>query len=108
MLAILALCLAQRASSASAEEQLRDPFTFGSDEVTTLPTTTTPARPKGPRLIGVLWDAKNPVAVIDGEPMSVGQQVKGWRITAIQPNRVVIQRGDQKATLTTGDPIPAE
>ena len=101
------LCLlAGTGSLGFAEEGLRDPFAFGSMEVVPVPATV--ARPKQSRLIGVLWDAKNPLAVIDGEPVSVGQQVRGWRVIAIQPNRVVIQRGDRKETLMTGDAIPTE
>ena len=91
-----------------ADEGLRDPFTFETTQAAPAPVVVVVVEPKRSRLIGVLWDAKNPLALIDGEPVRIGQQVKGWRVIAIQPNSVVIQRGDRKETLTTGDSIPAE
>ena len=101
----LVLCLARADSSVCAEDALRDPFAFKSAEAAA---PLAVAKPKGARLIGVLWDAKHPMAVIDGEPVNVGQQVGGWRVMAIQPNQVIIQRGDRKETLMTGEAIPTE
>ena len=107
MLAAMVCLLTSARAGVCAEEKLRDPFLFGSAEVAA-PTTTAAQTPKSARLIGVLWDAKNPLALIDGEPVRIGQQVKGWRIITMQPDRVVIQRGDRKETLMTGDAIPVE
>jgi hypothetical protein len=89
------------ASPAAAAEALRDPFVFGSRKTT---------EPVVARLVlnGILWDATRPLAIVGGEAVAVGDTVGGWQVTAIQPNRIVIQRGKRREVLDPGAALPAE
>jgi hypothetical protein len=90
-------------SPVAQAEELRDPFMFGPRKVFSSPTTTTL-----PVLTGILWDAKSPLAVIDGEPATVGQDVGGWQVVEILPDKVVIQRDSERRTLIPGSSLPAD
>lgn len=79
----------------------RDPFLFG-------PTESRPSTNATPHLTGILWDARSPMAVVDDEPVTVGQTVGGWRIIRIEPDGIVIERDSQTQTLQTGSSFPAE
>jgi len=81
-------------------EELRDPFLFGPREAV--------AVTAQPVLNGILWDARSPLAVIEGEPVVVGQTVGGWQVIEIQPDRIVIQRDSQRQLIAPGDSFPAE
>lgn len=91
--------LANIASYAAAAEP-RDPFMFGPREGE--------AVVGHGQLTGILWDAATPLAVIDGEPRGVGSVVAGWTVTAIAPDRVVIEQAGRRETLTLGALIPSE
>lgn len=82
-------------------EQPRDPFLFGQRTPSSVGPTT-------PALTGILWDEHSPLALLDGEPITVGRTVSGWRLVAIHPDRVVIERHGQQVSLAPGDHIPAE
>jgi hypothetical protein len=83
-------------------EELRDPFVFG-------PTYEGSARQSiREGLTGILWDATNPLAVIGGQPVTVGETVAGWKVVEIKPDRVVIQRDFDRVTLIPGSPWPAD
>ena len=88
-------------STLAQAEELRDPFLFGSRE-------TVPQATGQPRLTGIIWDATNPLAIIDGEPVTVGQTVGGWRVVKIQRDGIVIQRDSTTKTMTPGSPLPSE
>ena len=90
-------------SSPAWTEELRDPFVFGPRKAASSTATTTL-----PVLTGILWDAKSPLAVIDGEPATVGQDVGGWQVVEIRPDRVVIQRDSERRTLVPGSSLPAD
>jgi len=83
----------------AAEE--RDPFLFGASE--SLPPTS-----QTPHLTGILWDARSPLAVVDDEPVTVGQTVGGWRIIRIEPDGIVIERDAQTQTIQPGSSFPPE
>lgn len=81
-------------------EELRDPFMFGpreSQRATTQPIVT-----------GIAWDAKRPLALIDGEPVTVGQIVEGWQIVEIQPDSITVEQDLRREILHSGDRFPSE
>ena len=92
--------LSQYARSAEEREWLRDPFEFGSRGA--------PQVTAGPVLTGILWDTTRPMAVIEGEPVLVGQRVRGWEVLGIYPDHIVLERGSQQVTLTPGDALPSD
>ena len=49
----------------------------------------------GLTLTGILWDEKQPMAIIDGQTVSVGQDVQGYRVDVIKHDRVVMTDGTQ-------------
>ena len=46
-------------------------------------------------LSGILWDAAEPMAIINGETLHVGDELEGYRITAIGHDRVSVSDGSQ-------------
>ena len=81
----------------------RDPFLFGPAEMEqqSSPATTF-------ILTGILWDAHSPLALINGEPVTVGAAVGEWQVMEIRPDGLVIQREDQTRVLIPGDAFPSE
>jgi hypothetical protein len=69
----------------------RDPFTRAAGSI----------GGSGLTLSGILWDPRQPMAILNGQPASVGQQVDGWRVVEIHQDRVVINDGAQTLQLTT-------
>ena len=67
----------------------RDPFTGGSagEEV------------GGFALSGILWDPSQPIAIINGQMLRVGDEVEGYRVTAITQDTVSISDGGQALKL---------
>ena len=62
-----------------------DPFTRGA----------TTGDLSGLSLSGILWDPQQPVAIINGQTVQVGQELEGYRIIAIGPDRVSVSDGAQ-------------
>jgi hypothetical protein len=79
----------------------RDPFVFG-------PSEQYPQRVGQPILTGIVWDAVRPLAVVDGEPVMLGETVAGWQIVEIHPGRIVVQQGTVRDTLEPGALFPQE
>ena len=100
----LAVVLVLACATAAAAEPRRDPFMFGSASGSTSEAAGVP----GPILIGVLWDAAQPLAVFGEEPVPAGHEVAGWRIAEITPNGVVVERGGQRVSLEPGQTIPPQ
>ncbi len=47
------------------------------------------------RVTGIVWDTRNPVAILDNEIVSVGHVFpNGTQVYAIEPTRVVLKAGD--------------
>ena len=63
----------------------RDPFTGGSvgSEVS------------GFDLSGILWDPSQPIAIVNGQMLRVGDELEGYRVTAITQDTVSISDGGQ-------------
>lgn len=82
---------ARRAAQRAELEQLewtRDPFSRG------------PARGHGElSLSGILWDAAQPLAIINGETLQPGDTIDGFRILSIEPASVVMTDGTETLQL---------
>ena len=68
----------------------RDPFTGSSSG----------GQVSGFDLSGILWDAIQPIAVINGEMRRIGDEVDGYRIVAITQDTVSISDGTQDMQLS--------
>jgi hypothetical protein len=68
----------------------RDPFTGGSagGEVS------------GFDLSGILWDPSQPIAIINGQMLRVGEELEGYRVLAITQDTVSLSDGGQPLNLT--------
>ena len=101
-----AFCLLLTVTTAFAfdarAEELRDPFTFGPRTDTALPVAT------GPVLMGVLWDATKPLAILGDETVGVGDVIAEWRVLEIRQNGIVVQRGERQAFVTPGSSLPGD
>ncbi|MBD3368586.1 MAG: hypothetical protein GF405_10530 [Candidatus Eisenbacteria bacterium] len=62
--------------------------------------TVTPDRLPRMSLYGIIWDPENPIAMIDGMDLRVGDRIKGARITRIEIDRVVLSYRSREYTLT--------
>ncbi len=51
-------------------------------------------------LYGIVWDPANPVALIDGNDVHVGETVKGARVVAITVDSVVLAYRSRQFVLT--------
>jgi len=60
----------------------RDPFLRGGGQVST-----------GLNLSGIIWDHVRPMAMINGTPVTVGEEVEGFRVVDIQSDRVTLTDG---------------
>ena len=77
----------------------RDPFTFG-------PKAEELIKPASPVLIGVLWDASHPLAMVGEQTVAVGDRVADWQVVEIRQDGIMIQRGERRTLITPGDAIP--
>ena len=67
----------------------RDPFTGGSAG----------GDIGGFDLAGILWDATQPIAMINGQMLRVGDELEGYRVTQISQDAVSLTDGSQTLTL---------
>jgi hypothetical protein len=63
------------------------------------PTTQAPLPPAPPRLTGILIDGSARRAVLSGRVVAIGDEVGGFRVLAIEPGRVRLQRDETTYTL---------
>ena len=68
----------------------RDPFTGGDAG----------AEVSGFDLSGILWDATQPIAIINGQMLRIGDALEGYRVTQIAQDSVSLSDGSQTLTLT--------
>ena len=61
-----------------------------------------PSAPREPRLTSIVVAPERRLAVIDGQPVRVGDEIAGARVVTIQPERVRLRRGDETITLRLG------
>jgi hypothetical protein len=51
-------------------------------------------------LEGIVWDAQSPIVMLDGNPLRVGEEIKGARITEIGFDRVVLTYKGKRFEMT--------
>lgn len=51
------------------------------------------------RVTAILWATDRAVAIINGQPLRVGQVIGDFRLTKIGPDHVVLEKEQQKLTL---------
>jgi hypothetical protein len=51
-------------------------------------------------LTGIMWDPKNPVAIVNGEIMHIGDTVNGKKILEIHKDCVIFGEGEARYTVT--------
>ena len=87
-------------AAAAQKEELRDPFVFGPRE--------TPDHHAELVVIGVLWDAAHPLAMVGEATVGVGDQIGDWRVIKIQHDGILIEQGERRKLITTGMAIPED
>jgi hypothetical protein len=86
--------------------EVRDPMVApaGVLKTRTQPETEAPARVvttlPSMWLSGIIWDPQNPVAMIDGLDLHVGDRIKGARVVEIRSDSVVLSFGSKHYVLT--------
>ncbi|PIQ83228.1 MAG: hypothetical protein COV75_08845 [Candidatus Omnitrophica bacterium CG11_big_fil_rev_8_21_14_0_20_63_9] len=80
-------------------QELRDPFVFG-------PRSESQAGMA--MLIGVLWDATKPLAMVGEATVQVGDFVDGWRVVEIRQDGIVLEQGTRQEFIATGTAIPTD
>ena len=50
---------------------------------------------------GVMWDAARPLAIVNGEVHRVGDEVEGYRVTAIRPGSIVVMGADNESMVVS-------
>jgi hypothetical protein len=90
-----------RWTATATAEEFRDPFVFGSRPDSLMGTA-------GPIVVGVLWDAVTPLAMIGEKPVKVGDLVLEWEIIEIKSDGIMIQRGDRRTFVEIGAAVPRD
>lgn len=54
-------------------------------------------------LNGILWDSKVPSAILNNKVVGRGDRLKGWEVTEIQKDHVVLSDGSETKILTASD-----
>ncbi|MEI6633585.1 MAG: hypothetical protein WCP22_07170 [Chlamydiota bacterium] len=52
------------------------------------------------RLSGVIWDKENPIAIVNGKPITRGEELSGARVVKITIESVTFRRGGREFTRT--------
>lgn len=55
-------------------------------------------------LSGIVWDGKEPAAIMSGQVVRVGDKIQGRTVVAIEKNRVILNDGTRDIELTLGTP----
>ena len=84
--------------------EYRDPFKITEDNKKPLKKKINPSRVKrksGPTLIlqGIIWDENQPNAVINGEIVAKGDNIRGFIVQEIKKDRVVLMKNGKKKLL---------
>jgi hypothetical protein len=97
-----------RTGSASG---LRDPFHPRATAPVPRPSDEALAPPESPpelRCSAVLLGGVQPLAMLDGQMLGVGDRVRGWRIEHISPRGVRLKRGSEERSLTVEGATPPD
>jgi len=89
------------AGAAHAGPALRDPFARPAVAVAAPPADTEPAEPpRVPQLRAVVLAGPRPLANIDGNVVTAGDTVAGWRVGDIAERTVVLHRAGTHITIS--------
>ena len=55
---------------------------------------------RGLILSGILYSTDNPVAIINGSPIRIGQEINGAKVIEIEKDKVILERQGKKQSLT--------
>ena len=55
----------------------------------------------GLTLSGILWDPTAPMAIVNGQPVHVGEEIEGYRVVEIGTDHVAVSDGAETFRLTT-------
>ena len=83
----------------SSADVKRDPFLFG--------VSADRAAPWAGELIGILWDATSPLAMVGDQAVSVGSELGPWKVVEIHPDGMVLQLGERREFIRIGDRLPS-
>jgi hypothetical protein len=99
-----------RSGEAYSGDDLRDPMVplagarptrdGGGEEEQQQPEQAAPVALPAMSLYGIVWDPANPVALIDGDDVRVGETIKGARVIAISVDSVVLAYRSRQFVLT--------
>lgn len=69
------------------------------------PAPAVPAKPAeaAPKVQGIIYDSKNPLAVVNGKSVQIGDRVGTFRVKMITSNAVTFQRADGSVAVVTFD-----
>ncbi len=81
-------------------EELRDPFMFG-------PRAETSAQSRAV-LLGILWDATHPLAIVGDQMVAIGDHLGEWRVVEIHPDQIVLERAGRRESVIIGQPLPTD
>lgn len=65
-----------------------------------LPTEPVNIGAKGQTLAGILWDPKNPSAIVDNRLVKVGDRIGAWQVVEIRKEEVILSDGMATQSLT--------
>ena len=97
-----AYCLVLSASIATklSAEELRDPFAFGHRQAVVQPLRAT--------LMGVLWDATHPLAIVGEDTVAIGDIIADWQVVQIQEDGIIIEREGRRVFVGIGKALPQD
>lgn len=99
VLVLLGLSGAALARAEAPPPERRDPFVD--------PRTIVIPQEVKPRLMGVLEDPEQPLAIIGEVVATVGDTIDGWNVIAISSDGITVQYLDRREDVHVGDLLPS-
>ena len=89
-LAARPMAAAETVGVQTAEAPVEPPAEAAQRPVESAPAAAAPPKPTAPELKGIIWSAKDPVAILNGAVTGVNEEAGGWRVVAIARDRVTV------------------
>ena len=61
-----------------------------------------------PKLIGILWDQDQPAALFDDHVLSIGDEIRGYKIVDITKDSATLSNGEESIDVNIGQFLPQE
>ena len=90
------LITAARSTAREAQRQRAGNLVWGRDPFTR----SALGQISGLALSGILWDPSQPIAIINGQMLRVGEEIDGFRVVQIEQDHVGLSDGGQTFSLT--------